>query len=1175
MIRPWIRRATLAAAMLGGLVAVLSLTLFFLHRSGFIKGLVNQQLVPFRGLQFFAEDAWIDLWGPTLEVKNFQILSSKSSVPIATIDRASLDVWLNPFRGSLLSPKRVTVESGSVDLPYAAIEEIVRNGSSGKPGGIPSLPEIWVRKLTTRIEPSPRCLLPLGDLAFALSPLAEGGGQLRGRMQLPVGPELLFSGRLDERGTGSFVAAGDLHFEPRNTPETEGPGNFWGDLRPVGDLSLRVQGSFGESVAGGMRLQLDGVAKDLIASIPRTPFRLQKVKGSFSLSSVQESRVDLEGFWEDSGLFLNGKANVDERGLLKFDTFVAAQNLPLDERIRHYATLDPTVAQIWAAFEPKGRCDLALRLHKSAEEEKPTAEPLLRFRGGELTFQGFPEPGVEKPVAFPLPITDLRGEVLCQPGNIALHHLRGKIHGSEISIAGALFRGEGAEGKRLGIDLQLDVPSLPLDETTRRAAERLPAEVASTWDALHLRGAAQMSLRLSKAPGHVPLRLSGRIAPQAVHAMLREFPLPVEDIEGEILLDPERLTGNLRGKAGSGAVEISMALLELRSTRKPALPPLLAKIHATRVPVDEKLQLALETLVPGSNEALRPRSGLVDANIRLARLAENPQNSTTKPAMHRQVRVLFDQLSVEPMWFPLPVDSASGTLLYEAAGNAQGQLALQSVETRALGSPALLRYVASLGQNAGADSFETKLRAFDLPLVPDLFRAMEKAKLPTADIWTKPQWNGAVTVGWDQQKKRELKTNSRLSLSFQDVAFRLPEPAFEMREITGKLELREQGLTAQHFSAKLGNAPVDITELRCPLPAEKPEISFVLSVPRMDLEQDLGSALPQHLATRAKAFGLRGIGSAEEIAVSIELPPGLGPIVTIQGPLTLRHFGTQGVVSLDDGDATLWIQEGRLEGGQMKLRGFLKDGAVTLFRQRIENLQTRFEVSDHAFRVFDASGEAYRGTISQAPETDLLRVELLPPYPFRMNLRFAGIELRRLLRELLPGARNLRGSLGVELQLRGEYADLRKIEGAGSVQIRDGALWEVPVFRDVFKTLAIRKAPVFEKGRFSFRVADQKFSLVPAGNGGPPFELVSKFMDVTAQNGSLDFSGNIDLDLRIKSFSGIPILGELIGFFLSFADFRLTGPIGNPQIAGSASGETPKKLVFVPGAIPEERRVRF
>jgi hypothetical protein len=157
----------------------------------------------------------------------------------------------------------------------------------------------------------------------------------------------------------------------------------------------------------------------------------------------------------------------------------------------------------------------------------------------------------------------------------------------------------------------------------------------------------------------------------------------------------------------------------------------------------------------------------------------------------------------------------------------------------------------------------------------------------------------------------------------------------------------------------------------------------------------------------------------------------------------------------------------------------------------------------------------------------------------RMELREYALDTQSF------SEKTLSGKVSLELQdLSGRSGDGATVRGRGKLQVREGVLWDVPVFVSLFtfnpQDLFKAKNP-FDAGTVEYEIRDRKFRI-------SSLAFTSKTVSL-AGRGRINFDGDMHLRLKVKSG---PLFG--IDFFITdwvgdFWDF-LTGAFVGVDVAG-------------------------
>jgi AsmA-like protein len=147
--------------------------------------------------------------------------------------------------------------------------------------------------------------------------------------------------------------------------------------------------------------------------------------------------------------------------------------LPIDETLVSCLPAEPQ--KFARSFRPTGTVDAVVRVRREPGSEAFRNEFLLNFRDTTMRWE-----------AFPLPLTDVSGQLDIRPEKWEFRNFRAKhgagafaIHGSTFAVAGKA---------KLGVEMQIEGRQIPLDASLRAALEPIPA-IARAWDQFRPSGA--------------------------------------------------------------------------------------------------------------------------------------------------------------------------------------------------------------------------------------------------------------------------------------------------------------------------------------------------------------------------------------------------------------------------------------------------------------------------------------------------------------------------------------------------------------------------------------------------------------------------------------------------------------------------------------------------------------
>lgn len=147
-----------------------------------------------------------------------------------------------------------------------------------------------------------------------------------------------------------------------------------------------------------------------------------------------------------------------------------------------------------------------------------------------------------------------------------------------------------------------------------------------------------------------------------------------------------------------------------------------------------------------------------------------------------------------------------------------------------------------------------------------------------------------------------------------------------------------------------------------------------------------------------------------------------------------------------------------------------------------------------------------------------------PRYAARATLSDA--DLARCAQEALPGQQNLAGRVFATVDLRGVGRSVHNLGGHGTIRMRDGNVYELPLMVALLKILSIRQpdTKAFSQSDMDFRVSGNHIYFDRANFSGDAISLEG--------TGEMSFEGQLQMTFHAIVGRGdpyVPVLQELVG----------------------------------------------
>jgi hypothetical protein len=157
-------------------------------------------------------------------------------------------------------------------------------------------------------------------------------------------------------------------------------------------------------------------------------------------------------------------------------------------------------------------------------------------------------------------------------------------------------------------------------------------------------------------------------------------------------------------------------------------------------------------------------------------------------------------------------------------------------------------------------------------------------------------------------------------------------------------------------------------------------------------------------------------------------------------------------------------------------------------------------------------------------------------------------DLHTLIADLSPGTNHLEGRLTGELDItRGNSSDTNSWNGGGQVDLRDGLIWEIPLFGILSPVLE-----KFQKGWGQSRVDRGSATFTITNSVIRSDNLLFQATAVEIEyRGTIDFSGRVDAVVQAQLLRGMPLVGPLLSLALSpftkLFEYKVTGTLSAPK----------------------------
>lgn len=271
------------------------------------------------------------------------------------------------------------------------------------------------------------------------------------------------------------------------------------------------------------------------------------------------------------------------------------------------------------------------------------------------------------------------------------------------------------------------------------------------------------------------------------------------------------------------------------------------------------------------------------------------------------------------------------------------------------------------------------------------------------------------------------------------------------------------------------------------------------------------------------------------------------PTAFVEGRLPLRDMN--GLQDMAEADMRFDIVGG-VPFQCLKLRAERVAGTV---RWRGGNLE-----------LTNVTAELYGGTGSGSATFDFRVPHKGADYQFEATA--SKINLHALANDLSPRTNHLEGQLeGMLIVTRGDTRDWHTMDGYGHARLRDGLLWDIPVFGFVSPLLN-----AVSPGLGSVRATDAKanFFITNGVISSNPLQINTATTRLE-YSGTVDLRGNLNAKVTAQALHNIWVIGPLVSTLVypvtKIFEYKITGTLENPK----------SEPLYMPGIVPKILSIPF
>lgn len=779
-----------------------------------------------------------------------------------------------------------------------------------------------------------------------------------------------------------------------------------------------------------------------------------------------------------------------------------------------------------APFGFKCHCDFHCRLEWTKRGSPLDYQLLAEMRSGQMSN-----------VLLPFPLYEIRGSVYADARHVVFRDLRAENGATRLSINTQLVA---AQPPRVN----LHVRNLLIDEALKA---RLPETLRKLIHSYSLAGICDLDL--GTIQNGQALKWEGDLRMTDGFAAHEKFPYPIRNISGTVRLRGSKVEIEGQGKASGVPVTLTGWILNPGPANESEF-----LIKADGVPINSIL---LDSSPDTLHKALTELNlqGRHDLRLRFTKAAGVGEK------YHQSAAVKLRDCSCMLKSFPYRIHRLQGMVFWDEEKVTFKELTGEHDETRLTASGRYQRVPApgrlELGIQAENAAFDRSLEAAIPASLHQLWREFQPSG----------RFDVETQITWVPGQPCQVVL-PRIKVTDAEIAMKsFPWP---MRSITGEFSyeaprLVMKSLTAQHDDTQIrGRGLVTFVE------GQQWRVRFdELHVDDLVPNSTFRKALPAQLqvvfdtlnpsgkfsiaTTRLGTVELAGGNSGEGIQSAWDIQVLLAGCDLTAGVRVEDIHGRVDLKGGNDGRVTNFV-------GQLDL------DSISVFRQtsglayqisrvvgpiRLEAGQvtggSRAMATPSADQPLPqvALAERISGDFIDGKMTLDVVADLQAEPTYRLQATLSRGRLERYAQQYLRGQSGLAGIMNGWLHLWGQGNREDQVKGRGELQIAPAALYELPLFVQIFRALRLDASDrtAFDRADVLYRIENSRFNF-------DAIDLVGNALNLRGR-GYIRFDGGMQFDFYsalARNQIRIPIIHEIAGVLSrGWVGVKVTGNVGAPE----------------------------
>lgn len=671
--------------------------------------------------------------------------------------------------------------------------------------------------------------------------------------------------------------------------------------------------------------------------------------------------------------------------------------------------------------------------------------------------------------ALPLPIEQLDMTVACRDGAVAVESLSANAGRARITaqaqldlaltpdaprrLAPLAGPSPGAEWLRspylaLFRSLEIGVSQLSV---TPELFDRLPAALAIHRQRFAPSGLMDLTARLERTADH----WSAHVALNARDMSFRfeAFPYPLHGVRGQLqwrlaAREPPRLDVNLTAR---GNLERPVAI-QGRVTGSGADCEYAYALSGDGLPIDEPLVLALPGRFQNVTRSFHP-TGRCDITASIRRRAGESQP-------RQDYRVRFKDATVCYDVFPVPLDRVSGTLdIHLVPPDEPGGNRFEFADFRGERNGGRVTVSGTARPLQFGNQIDLTIRGERLPLDGTLGGAFGRMRLRPLWDMLSPSGQMDFDASLTHVESPHNPPEFTLRVAPRGAALRPSFFPLMLTDLSGAFTVMRTRVDLANVRARHGVSDLRIHggSILFRDGGYWADLGGITAEP-LPVDVDLVRALPRALQSVCRAVDPRGNLAVQFDRLVIDQPPQLPgpagpPLFYWKGRLALTDASLRTGVEWDGINGSVACT-GRYRGnGIEQIESHVSIDRANVFRQPLTGLHARAYVdhkTPHELRVENIQARLYDGTVGGEA-----CVSFGSGLQYRIDLKAVGLQLEKFAKQNRLDSSRISGQARVETYLSGAGTGADELEGAATVHVPSGRLYNLPVFLDLLKVLGL------------------------------------------------------------------------------------------------------------------------